>query len=88
MQDALKATMEHRDIVLSPMQLKSGYVASYMIIDNLPQPPIESLSVGIHGRAPDPADAERIAKAMFGEYLRIEHAGKTNMLHFMKTVKV
>ncbi len=86
MKEALRESLEGRATV-APMNLKSGYWVSYTIIDNLPNSQIEVLSVGARNKAVDPADAERLAKAVLGEYLSVGNLMSKGMTHFMKKVR-
>ncbi len=87
MKEALRQTMEGEIVKVTPTELKSGYFASYTIIDNLPHPQIEVFSVGARGKAVDPADAERLAKAVLGEYQPLGNLMSKSMTHFMKKVR-
>lgn len=86
MQDALRETMEGNAFV-KPINLSSGYYVSYTIIDNSPQPQIEVFSVGARGKTVDPADAERLARAVLGEHQPLGNLRSKDMTHFMKKVR-
>lgn len=86
MKEALRQTMEGGAVPVKPLELKSGYLASYTIIDNLPNSQLEVFSVGARGKQVDPADAERLAKAILGEYQLLGNLMSKSMTHFMKKV--
>lgn len=87
MKDALRETMEGKAFT-APINLKSGYHTSYTIIDNSPGPQLEIVSIGSRRKTVNSADAERIGKAVLGEYLELGDLKSKGMVHFMKEVKV
>ena len=87
MQLALRATMEGTGVVVTPMELGSGYCVSYTIIDNSPNQ-LELFSVGARDKSADPADAAHLAKAVLGEYLTLGNLRSKGMTHFLKKVKI
>ena len=82
----LQDAMEMRIKIIIPMDLKSGYGASYSLVESSGgKAPIEILSVGSRNGVPDPADSERIALAVLGEgYTSADSLFLGNMLHFVK----
>lgn len=88
MQDALRASLGGKFILVIPMDLKSDYWVSLTTIENQPadRNPIEVFSVGVHHGQPDPVDSERIAVAVLGEgYAPLPGKLKSKrMVHFFK----
>lgn len=88
MQDIVNLVTSGKLAVVIPMPLKSGYCASFSVMEADKGGKIELLSVGSSG-APDAADAESIARAVLGtDYKYLGNFTRTDMVHFISVKSV